>query len=76
MKQTRSSVEEYASSKGLRMVQIDGIPEGFSFIEEDIEIGGIHHQGKFIAFIPLSEGISIQESSEDSLLEKYNLMVK
>lgn len=53
-KVTRASVEEYAREKGLEPVQIDGVPEGFSWIEPDITIGNKEHKGRIIKFKPLS----------------------
>ncbi len=55
MKATRANVEEYALNKGLEPVQIDGIPEGFSFREADVTIDGIEHKGRIITFEPLKE---------------------
>lgn len=54
-KVTRATVEEYAKSKGLEPIQIDGIPEGFSFIEPNITIGDINHKGRIIKFKPLAD---------------------
>lgn len=55
MKITRANLELYAQSKGLEPVQIDGIPEGFSFVEPDITIKGITHKGRIIKFKPLAD---------------------
>lgn len=55
MKITRANVEQYAEKKGLTPYQIDGIPEGFSFIEPGIRIGGISHLGRIIKFKPLAD---------------------
>lgn len=63
MKITRANVEKYATEKGWKPVQIDGIPEGFSWEEDDIEIGGRKHKGRVIKFKPLKEwdeGISYE----------------
>jgi len=53
MKITRASVEEYARLKGLEPVQVDGVPEGFSWKYPNIEIGGMLHEGEIINFKPL-----------------------
>lgn len=55
MKVTLASIEDRIKNKGYEPVQIDGIPEGFSFKEPDITIGGEFHEGKYVAFIPLKE---------------------
>lgn len=55
MKITRANVEEYAKSKGLEPIQIDGIPEGFSFVENPIQIGDVIHIGSFVVFKPLAD---------------------
>lgn len=69
---TRFNVEVYANEKGLQPLQIDGIPEGFSFIEPDITIGGVTHSGMMIAFIPNSEGVSVRSNDLIELLDSYN----
>lgn len=51
---TRASVEEYAKTKGLEPIQIDGIPEGFSFREPDVTIGKVEHKGRITKFKPLA----------------------
>ncbi len=55
MKITRTNVEEYAKKRGLELIQQDGIPEGFSWKEPDLTIGGKTHQGRIIKFKPLAE---------------------
>jgi len=55
MKVTRAYAEESAKEKGYEPIQVDGIPEGFSFKKPDIDIGGKVHVGELIAFIPLAE---------------------
>lgn len=55
MKITRANVEQYAKEKGLEPIQIDGISEGFSFIEPDITISNQLHKGRIIKFKPLGE---------------------
>ncbi len=51
---TRANVEKYARDKGLDPYQEDGIPEGFSWKEPDIEIGKLKHKGRKIKFKPLA----------------------
>lgn len=55
MKITRANVEKYAKEKGLEPIQIDGIPEGFSWKAPDVTINGIEHKGKIIKFKPLGD---------------------
>lgn len=71
MKWTRANVESWTNERGLEPVQIDGIPEGFSFKEPDITINGEDHTGSYIAYIPLSEE-SVYAVSEEDLLVAYN----
>jgi len=74
MKVTLASVQEKIKNKGLEPVQIDGIPEGFSFKEPSITIGGVYHEGKYTAFIPLKEWDEISQVhsySVDGLLKVY-----
>lgn len=73
MKITRANVEQYAKEKGLEPIQIDGILEGLSFKEPDIEINGINHEGYYIVFIPLQEwdyGV-IRQKSLWNIYDKY-----
>ncbi len=55
MKITRANVEEYANKHGLEPIQIDEIPEGFSFKEPDVKIGKATHKGRIIKFKPLAD---------------------
>ncbi len=55
MKITLANVADFAKSRGLEPVQIDGIPELFSFKEPDIMIGDLLHEGDYVAFVPLRE---------------------
>ena len=75
MKITRANVEEYAKSKGLEPVQIDGIPEGFSFKQSDITIAGKTHLGPYLAFIPLAnwedERHYVSRFDPENLLKAY-----
>lgn len=76
MKITKASVEEYIKNKPLIPFPIDGIPEGFSFREEDIEIGNKKHIGRLVAFVPLKEWGSVdcmlRSETVSGLLELYN----
>ncbi len=55
MKITRANVQEYAKQKGLNPIQVDGIPDGFAWKEDDLEISGIIHKGRIIKFTPMEE---------------------
>ena len=71
MKWTRQSVEDYARDHGYEPIQIDGIPEGFTFKEADITIGDTTTRGKYILFGPLGSDITKTERT-DELLGVYN----
>lgn len=60
MKWTRTNVAEFAANNGLQPIQVDGVPEGFSFKEPDIEIGGIEHTGRTVIFTPLTDQITYE----------------
>lgn len=55
MKITRANVEEYAKHRGYEPINIDGIPEGFSFKEPEVNISGISHKGRIVKFSPLKD---------------------
>jgi len=55
MKATRRSVEEYAKEKGLTLIERDGIPTGFLWLEPDVSIGNVLHKGRVVRFEPLKE---------------------
>lgn len=55
MKITRASAESRADLLGLEPVQIDGIPEGFSFKEPSITIGGSEIPGRIIKYKPMGD---------------------
>lgn len=55
---TRASVEAIAKERGYEPVQIDGIPEGFSWKEPDITIGGKIHKGRIMKYKPLTDEIT------------------
>jgi len=56
-------------------VQIDSIPEGFSFKEPDINIGGIEHQGMYIVYVPLTD-IILKALTIEKLLELWRKIKK
>ncbi len=70
MRNTRANVSERA--KHLTPIQIDGIPEGFSFKVDDVTIGGKLHKGQYVAYIPRTEEICWAYDIE-KLLKQYNL---
>lgn len=70
MKATRESVEQL--TKEYEPIQIDGIPEGFSFKKPDITIGGKEHKGFYIAYLPLSEHETVVAMNVHDLLKVYN----
>lgn len=70
MKTTRVSVEQLA--KEYEPIQVDGIPEGFSFKKPDVTIGGKEHKGFYIAYLPLSEGETVVAMNVHDLLKEYN----
>lgn len=55
MKITHANVADFAKARALEPIQIDGVPEGFSFKEPDLMIGDLLHEGDYVAFIPLRE---------------------
>lgn len=55
MKITRANLLEYAIRKGLEPIHIDGVPEGFSWKEPDLQIGETFIKGKIINFKPLGD---------------------
>lgn len=55
MKITRANVEEYAKDKGLESIQIDGITEGFSWLEPDLQIGDKFIRGRIVTFKPMAD---------------------
>ena len=72
MKVTKANIEQYVKNRGLEPIQIDGIPEGFSFKEPDIVIGLKKRKGQYIALVPLKEFEEIKCSFEGQLLDLYN----
>lgn len=77
MNNTRANVLELASKAGLEPVQIDGIPEGFSFKQPDITISNVFHKGKYVAFIPHAPtGETVSTYTVQELLVIYKLARK
>lgn len=73
MKATRANVEVYAKEHGLVPVQVDSIPEGFSFQKPDITIGDMLHRGAYVAFVPNSELKMIRVEKPEDLLKEYKI---
>lgn len=73
-KTTLASVTKHAQERGYEPVQIDGIPEGFSYKIPDITISGVAHMGGYIAFVPLVawEYAIVRAQDEEQLLTNYN----
>lgn len=70
MKRTRANVAEWALARSLEPVQIDGIPEGFSFREPEITINGKDSGGDLVAYVPLTEH-AVYGKDELELLTEY-----
>lgn len=50
---TRASAEQYAKERNLEPIQIDGIPEGFSFIQKNLrQINNVYDYGNLIGLRP------------------------
>lgn len=75
MKHTLENIKGNVDAHGLEIVQIDGIPEGFSYRFPDITIGETTYPGHYLAFVPLTEKI-IRAKTEEGLVENYNLEIK
>ena len=76
MKITKESVAEYATEHGLTPVQVDGIPEGFSWIEPDLTIGKELIVGRHVGFLPLrdwNEYHKVTAENAAELLTRYKL---
>lgn len=71
MKITRENVAEYAQEKGLEPVQIDGVPEGFSFLGPHIKIGNVTHVSNFIGFIPLADWDDPSATIKSKLVHEF-----
>lgn len=69
MRYTRENVYQHYS-RGASPIQIDGIPEGFSFKYPDLIIGGKVHWGKFKAFVPLTD-ICLSADTIEELQDLY-----
>lgn len=55
MKITRANVEQYAKEKGLKLIQINEIPDGFAWKEPNITISSKTYKGKTLIFKALSD---------------------
>lgn len=69
MKATKKRVELF--TEDFEEIQIDGIPEGFSFKVPSYKIGEKEYGGYFIAYIPFSEMKRVKANTEEELLELY-----
>lgn len=70
MNATRASIEKF--TRDLLPIQVDGIPEGFSFAKEGKTIGGVTYADSYVAFVPLQEIEPITAQTIEELLIKYN----
>lgn len=75
MKNTAENIKDKVSSYGLQEVQIDGIPEGFSYKFPDITIGSQTHFGHYLSYVPMADSI-VRGKTQEELLENYNLAIK
>lgn len=72
MKNTAAMVRKDAEAKGLQPVQIDGIPEGFSYKEDDITIGDVKATGRYVAFVPFNnDEVRVYAESPEELIKQY-----
>lgn len=76
MQNTLANLKQYAENASLESVQIDGIPEGFSYKVADVTINDaegnpVEHKGPYVAFVPNAFGEIRAEKIED-LLTAYN----
>lgn len=75
MKITRQQSARFAEINKLVPAQIDGIPEGFSWKSEPIQIGNRYVGSEYFALVPnghYSEDI-VHALNEEDLLVNYNL---
>lgn len=52
---TAAYVREIAEREGLIPIQVDGIPEGFSYITPSLTIGDHTYGDQYVAFVPMTE---------------------
>lgn len=72
MRHTAANVRARAEEKGLEPTQIDGIPEGFSYKEPDVTIGGKLHVGRYVAFIPFNnDEVCVYADAPKDLIKAY-----
>ncbi len=74
-KWTLETAGNEASKMGLTLVQINGIPEGFSYKKDGVTIGDITHPDSYIAFVPLTDKV-VTATSIDDLTAEYRFNVK
>ncbi len=70
MRYTRANIEHF--TRGANPVQIDGIPEGFSFKFPDLIIGKVLREGKYRAFVPLTD-VVLSADTIEQLQDLYKL---
>jgi len=76
MQNTLANLKQYAENVDLELVQIDGIPEGFSYKIPDVTINNakgepVEHKGDYVAFVPNAFG-EIRASKVEDLVKAYN----
>lgn len=76
MRWTRASVEEDAIKKGLELVVIEGIPEGFSWKEPDVTIDEKVIPGKYVLYGPLGFDVVRCDAPEDLLKVYGSITIK
>jgi len=74
-KNTRAAVAKYAEEEGWHPIQVDGIPEGFSFLKDGITISNTVIANIYIAFPPMSEGL-VKTDDINKLLSLYKQAIK
>lgn len=73
MRSTFASVQKQAVKLGWTPVQLDGIPDGFSYKTPDLTIGDVMHQGRYAAFVPLNnDEVRVYGDTAEELLKNYN----
>ncbi len=79
MKTTKANVEAHAKTKGYEPVEIDSIPEGFCYKRPNLTIGGVLHEGEYVAFIPLAEWeneSTVHSPTIEGLITLYKQKIK
>jgi hypothetical protein len=75
MKNTLANVKPRAEEAGYIPIQIDGIPEGFSYITPLLQIGNNITGDDYVAFVPNGTAI-VKATTIKELLELYNTWQK